>query len=91
MNCHKCFRPTYVVHINTDYLRVCDFCHMARLRILAKIRMNRETRRERIEIIKIAGLLHPTASSRAEIIRIAKQLCPRAFFQTRLSEAVRPQ
>lgn len=91
MRCYKCFRPTYVIHINTDYLRVCDFCHMAHLRVLAKIRMNKETRRERIEIIKIAGLLHPTAGSRAEIIKIAKLLCPRAFSQARLSEAVMPQ
>lgn len=79
MRCHKCFRPTYVVHINTDYLHVCDLCHTARLRILAKIRMNREKHKERIEVIKLAGLLHPTASSRAEIIKIAKLLCPRAF------------
>jgi len=90
MNCNKCFRPTYVVHINTDYLRVCDLCHTARLRVLAKIRMNKEKHRERIEVIKLAGLLHPT-SSRAEIISIAKQLCPRAFLQARLSEVARPQ
>lgn len=91
MNCHKCFRPTYVVHINTEHLRVCDLCHTARLRVLANIRMNKEKRRERIEIIKIAGLLHPTAGSRAEIIKIAKLLCPRAFLQARLSEVARPQ
>lgn len=46
MRCWKCFRDTFIIHVTTEHLRICDHCYGARRRVLDRIRAKRKARAE---------------------------------------------
>ncbi len=45
MRCWKCFRVINAAYLTTDYLYTCDLCYYTHKRVLAKIKANRERRK----------------------------------------------